>query len=131
VTLYATEKLPAPLVIDGIVTNDVAARTLVVSRPENLSGYHRLQWRTAHEALVRAEQSGWSSDYRFLYAHGVGQRDIAHGLPGDGLTLLFHFPVGKDAYRELVSQPGLSAFVTVDKSSGQFTACRFRHGAKG
>jgi hypothetical protein len=90
-------------------------RTLVVSRPENASGYQKLAWRGGHEALVRAEQSGWRSAVPFLYAHGAGQSDIAHGLPGDNLTLLFHFPVGKDAYRELVSKPGLRAFVTFDR----------------
>jgi len=103
-----------------------------VSRPESLSGYQRLAWRTAHEALVRAEQAGWpASGPPFLYAHGAGARNIAHGSPGDSLQLLFHFEPGNDAYRELVSQPGLSAFVTVDRSTGWFVGVRFRNGRKG
>ena len=128
----ATERLPQSLVLDGIVRINSAERTLVVSRPDQASGYEKLSWRQAHEALVRAEQSGWHrSAVPFLYAHGVGQRDIAHGLPGDNLTLLFHFPVGVDAYRELVSQPGLMAFVTVDKSTGWFIGVKLFHGRKG
>jgi hypothetical protein len=119
------------MTVDGIVRIDSAARTLIVSRPENLSGYQKVQWRIAHEALQRAEQSGWGSAHPFLYAHSVGQRDIAHGLPGGGLTLLFHFPVGVAVYGELVSQPGLRALVTVDKSRGRFTGVRFLHGRKG
>ena len=130
-SLMASEKRPQPLTMDGIVRNDVGARTLVVSRPENLSGHQKLWWREAHGALVRAERSGWSSDHPYLFAHGAGQRDITHGVPGDRLTLLFHFPAGKDAYVKLVSQPGLSAFVTVDRSSGWFMGVRFRHGRKG
>ena len=129
--LRAAERLPQPLTMDGIVRNDVAARTLVVSRPENASGYEKLWWRTAHAELVKAQQTGWAGRAPYLFAHSVGQRDIAHGLPGDSLTLLFHFPVGVDAYRELVSQPGLRAFVTVDKSRGWFTGVKFLHGRKG
>ena len=100
-------------------------------RPENASGYQKLSWRMAHEALVRAEQSGWSTAVPFLYAHSAGGREIAYGLPGDNLTLLFHFPTGKREYGELVSQPGLAAFVTVDKSTGWFMGVRFLHGRKG
>jgi hypothetical protein len=137
VTVLARERLPQPLVMDGIVRNDVGTRTLVVSRPENLSGYQKVAWRTAHEALVKAEQNGWytatgrPSLVPYLFAHGAGQTDIAHGLPGDKLTLLFHFPAGVEVYTKLVSQPGLRALVTVDKSSGWFTRVKFIHGRKG
>jgi hypothetical protein len=128
VTAAVRERLPQPMTVDGIVYNDVMTRTLEVSRPQNLSGYQKLSWRTAHEALVRAEQYGWRSPAApFLWANGVGQTDIAHGLPGDNLKLLFHFPIGKDAYRQLVSQPGLAAFVSIDKSTGWFMSVRFRH----
>ena len=127
----AVEKLPEPLTVDAVVKNDVATRTLIVSSPENLSGYQRLWWRTAHGELVKAQESGWAGRVPFLFAHGAAQRDIAHGLPGDSLDLEFHFPVGKEAYRELVSQPGLRALVTIDKSRGWFMGVRFLHGRKG
>jgi hypothetical protein len=116
------------MVLDGLVRHDPAARTLTVLRPDNLSGYQKLAWRSAHEALVRAEQGGWSSDHPYLSAHGVGQRDIAHGLPVDNLGLQFHFPTGVAAYGELVSLPGLTSYVTIDRSRGQFVSVRFRHG---
>ena len=32
------------------------------------------------------------------------------------------------AHEELVSKPGLSCFVTVERGSGWFTGVRFRHG---
>jgi hypothetical protein len=80
----------------------------------------------AHEALQRSEQSGWRGA-PFLWASGAGQSDIAHGLPGDNLTLLFHFPAGKEAYAALVSKPGLSAFVVIDHSTGHFLSVRLRH----
>ena len=69
-----------------------------------------------------------SSAAPFLWAHGAGQTDIVFGVPGDNLMLLFHFPPGKDSYRELVSKPGLAAFVTVEKSSGWFIGVGFRQG---
>jgi hypothetical protein len=93
VSLFATEKLPSPLVIDGIVSNEYSTRTLVVLRPDQASGYQKLAWRTAHGALSMSEQSGWRGA-PFLWARGAGQTEIAHGLPGDNLTLLFHFPAG-------------------------------------
>jgi hypothetical protein len=37
----------------------------------------------------------------------LGNREIVHGLPGDDLTLRFTFPVGVQAYRKLISKPGL------------------------
>ena len=121
--------LPSPMAMLGLVTIDNWQRNLIVRRPENLSGYEKLAWRRGHELLVQAEQSGWpSTGAPFVYAHGAGQTDIAYAVPGDNLTLKFHFPAGKDAYRELVSKPGLTAFVTVDRSTGFFMSCRFRHG---
>ena len=33
-SLFATEKVPQPMAIDGIVRNDFNSRTLVVKRPE-------------------------------------------------------------------------------------------------
>ena len=78
---------------------------------------------------MKSEQSGWpGAGAPFLWARGAGQSDIAHGLPGDNLTLLFHFPTGKTEYRELVSKPGLMAFVSIDRSTGWFTSVKFRHG---
>jgi hypothetical protein len=128
VTATVRERLPQPLTMTGIVSVDNLQRNLVVRRPESLSGHEKLWWRTAHEQLVRAQEAGWPRNGApYLFAHGAGQSDIAHGVPGDRLTLLFHFPAGKDAYVKLVSQPGLSAFVTVDRSSGWFTGVRFRH----
>jgi hypothetical protein len=131
VSLYATEKLPAPLTTDGVVTNDVATRTLIVARPDQASGYEKLWWRTAHGELVKAEQSGWAGQTPYLYAHTAEAHNIAHGLPGDNLSLEFHFPTGVAAYAELVSRPGLTAFVTIDKSTGWFMGVRFLHGRKG
>jgi hypothetical protein len=96
-------------VFDGVVSIDSAARTLVVKRSENASGYQKLSWRTAHEALIRAEQSGWRTGASFLWASGAGQTEIAFGMPSDNLALLFHFPPdrNRDVYANLVGQPGL------------------------
>jgi hypothetical protein len=79
-----------------------------------------------------AEQKGWDSAVPSVWAAGLGQKDIAFGLPGDDLTLLFHCPaVADSAYTKLVSRPGLSAFVTIDKSTHWFLGVRFRHNRQG
>jgi hypothetical protein len=126
VTAIATERIPRPIAVDGVVTNDVLARTLVVRRPESLSGYQLLLWREAHGALARAEEIGWAN-HHIVWASGAGQFDVAHALPGDNLTFLFHFPVGNDAYRALVSKPFLAAIVTIDADTHRFMAVRFVH----
>jgi hypothetical protein len=124
----AITPVPQPLAMPGAVTNNVMTRTLVVSRPDTLGGYERHSWRRAHEELVKAERAGWDSRVPTLWASGLGQTNIAFGMPGDNLTLSFHFPAGKAVYTELVSKPGLSCFVTVERGSGWFTGVRFRHG---
>jgi hypothetical protein len=131
-SLFATEKLPSPMAMAGIVSIDNWRRNLVVSRPDTLGGYEKLSWRTAHEHLYRAEQSGWRSGAPTLWASGVRQTDIAYGVPGDNLSLLFHFPAVADSpYSKLVGQPGLAAFVTVDRSTHWFMGVTFRHNRQG
>jgi hypothetical protein len=126
----ATTPVPQPHAMVGVVTNNVMTRTLVVSRPDTLGGYEKLSWRTAHEKLVKAERDGWGSATPTVWAHGAGETNIAWGLPGDNLTLSFHFPTGREVYTKLVSQPGLTCFVLVDRGSGLFTGVRFRHGGR-
>ena len=44
--------LPSPSAVDGVVSTDLAARTLVVRLSELAGGYARLLWRQGHQALV-------------------------------------------------------------------------------
>jgi hypothetical protein len=128
VTLYATERIPKPVLFDAPVFNDIANRTLVVRRPENVGGTAKLAWREAHGAYRRAEEAGWPpSGAPFLRASGGGESDIAYAIAGDSLTLLFAFPPGKSVYAELVSKPGLAAWVAVDISTRWFQSVKFRH----
>jgi hypothetical protein len=128
VTAMATTPVPKPIVVDAPVSNDIANRTLIVRRPENVGGFQKLAWREAHGAYRRAEEAGWpTSGPPFLRASGGGESDIAYAVAGDNLTLLFAFPPGKSVYAELVSRPGLAAFVTVDASTRWFQSVRFRH----
>jgi hypothetical protein len=128
VSLFATEKVPQPVVMDATVINDPAARTLTVKLGENASGYQKLQFREAWWGLVSAVQSGWITATPTVWAHGVGERDIAFAVPDpDRPMLLFHFVVGKTAYGELVSRPRLAAVVSVDRSTGRFIGVRFLH----
>jgi hypothetical protein len=126
-TAMATTPVPQPVAIDGAVTNDVATRTLVVRRPETASGYQKLLWREAHQALTRAAESGWRTAHPYVWGGALGNRQIVHGQPGDYLTLTFHFPPGEPAYAKLVVKPGLTAIVTMDRGLRRFMGVQFRH----
>jgi hypothetical protein len=86
-SLLQTEKLPSPVAIDGVVVADVIARSLAVRLPETASGYQRLWWKTAHQALKAAVEDGWSrhpyvwastpSAYRVAQCGACGFFDVA------------------------------------------------------
>jgi hypothetical protein len=130
VTLYATERLPQPLAISAPVTVDFANMTLMVGRPQDVGGHAALLWREAHSSLANAAELGWPASTAFVYGSAPGHYQFGHATPGPNLTLLFGFTVGTPGakvYAELVSKPGLSAFVTVDKSTRRFLGVSFRN----
>src|SRR5687767_405059 len=115
----ATTTLPSPLTITAPVTVDFANMALIVRRPDGAGGYDKLLWRESHQALARAEEAGWPRSTSFVYGSAPGHYQFGHAAPGPNLTLLFAFAVGTPAakvYAELVSRPGLHAFVTADRS---------------
>jgi hypothetical protein len=126
-----------PLTVSAPVENDFYARTLIVSRPRDASGYQSLLWRESHQALLLADRRGatnlppWAiNTFPTVWASTDGSYQFAFATPGDGLTLRFTFNPGTPAskiYGELVSKPGLYAFVTVDRSSHRFLSVKFRH----
>jgi hypothetical protein len=124
VSLYATEKLPTPLAVDGVVVTDVLARTLGVRLSELANGYSRMWWRTAHTALKAAVENGWAN-HPFVWAAIPGARQVAHLQPADFLMLSVHFPVGTAGISELISRPGLAAIATIDRNSGRFVGVKF------
>jgi hypothetical protein len=93
--------------------------------PETASGYQKLLWREAHQALTRAAESGWRTAHPYVWGGALGNRQIVHGQPGDYLTLTFHFPAGESVYAKLVSKPGLAAIVTADREQRRFLSVRF------
>ena len=122
--LLATEKVPQPLAIDGVVVADVISRTLGVRLSEAASGYQRLWWRTAHTALRAAVEDGWAR-HSYVWASIPGAYQVAHVNPADFSMLTVHFPVGTAGFAELVNKPGLYAIAVVDRNSGRFTGVRF------
>jgi hypothetical protein len=130
--------LPRPHPIDGVVSNDVATRTLIVSRPDHISGYEAFSWRQAHEQLVNADERAWNNTYREwlrdnvpgLWCSTPEKRNVVKGTPGPNLELHFHFPAGTEAgkvYTELVSRPRSGALVTVDRGTLYFLGVKFFH----
>jgi hypothetical protein len=126
-SLSATERVPQPMAIDAVVVNDSAARTLFVRLGDTVTGPARIAWLRGYQALVQSEASGYSGNLPDLWASTKTAERVAHGVPGDGGMLKFHFPVGNAAYAQLISKPRLTAIVTVDRATGYFLRCAFLH----
>jgi hypothetical protein len=127
VSLFATEKVPQPVVVLGVVDRDLAQRSLLVRPSELASGYEKLNWRTAHQALRQSEETGWRSGHPVVWASTPNARQVAPVVAGDFLSLLVHFHSGEQAFSQLIGKPGLFAFVSVDRSSGRFIGVSFKH----
>jgi hypothetical protein len=123
-SLFATEKVPSPVVMTGVVGRDLQGRTLTVRLSELASGYERLHWKTAHRALLRAEETGWRNA-RTVWASAPGAYQVAPVNAAPDGTLLVHFPSGEQAFQTLIGKPGLFAYVSADRSAGTFIAVRF------
>jgi hypothetical protein len=84
-------------------------------------------WREAHQALARAEESGWRTAHQTVWANGPDEDRIAFAAAGDDLSLRFHFQPGVAAYGKLVGKPGLRAVVSIDRGFCRFMGVRFSH----
>ena len=125
-SLYATEKLPSPLVLEAVVITDVLARSLAVRLSENAGGYQKLWWKTAHTALKAAVENGWAN-HPFVWASTPTAYQVAHVQPADFSMLTVHFPVGTAGFSELISRPGLYAIAVIDRNSSRFLSVKFLH----
>jgi hypothetical protein len=76
---------------------------------------------------MAAEEAGWRTAHPFVWDGALGNREIIHGWPGENLTLTLHFPAGEPAYANLVSKPGLTAIVVLDRDLRRFLNVQFRH----
>jgi hypothetical protein len=116
-TLFATERLPQPMAVDGETTHDPATRSVLI----RVSGVGASFWRRGHAAMMQAEEAGrygaWS-----VWAHAPGRRDIARGEPV--LDGWLRFKVSDADYRQLAGE-SLSAIVTVDRHAGQILGVKF------
>ena len=124
--MTATEALPQPVAVDGVVFHDVGTRTLSVRLSDQANGYTRLLWTQAWQQQRRAQEAGWPPNGApWVWADVPGASQVVHGLPAEGGVMRFHFPPGTAGYSELISKPGLVAIVTVDRATHQFLTCRF------
>jgi hypothetical protein len=93
--------------------------------------FERLLWRQGYQALVAAEESGWLTATQTVWAGAAGSDRVAFGVPGDGGTLRFHFQPGEPAYQALVSTPGLTATVVVDRGTSRIMSVKFHNNRQG
>ena len=125
-SLYQTEVVPQPLVLEGVVLVDALARQAAVRLPETAGGGERNQWRTAHTALKAAVESGWA-DHPYVWASTPSRSDAVHVQPGDFQMLTATFPIGTAGFSELIGRP-VYAWVSIDRNSGRFTKVSFATG---
>jgi hypothetical protein len=123
VSLFQTETVPSPLVLEAVVITDVLARSVAVRLSENAGGYQKLWWRTAHTALKGAVENGWQN-HPFVWASTPSASDVVHMQPADFLMLTAQFPVGTAGFSELVGRP-IYALVSIDRDRGRFTRVKF------
>jgi len=65
-----------------------------------------------------------------VWASAPKAYQAAYATPGDALfggLLQFKFQPGDQVYTELVSKPGLTASVWIDKSQNRFINANFKH----
>jgi hypothetical protein len=118
-----------PLAFDGQVAIDVGERTLVVRPARDARGLAKALWGEGVRAQVESERRGFYGTAPTVSAAGAGQAQIALGLPGDDGTIRFRFSRGDPNYQKLVSTPGLTATIVVDRSSSHIMRVRF-HGRR-
>jgi hypothetical protein len=123
---FATERVPQPFAVDGVVTNDLPSRSLGVRLSERASGYESLWWKQAWLQLRAAVENGWRN-HPYVYASTTGAYQVAHVEPADFQTLRVSFAPGVAAYAELISRPGLVAIATIDRNTSRFLGVRFLH----
>lgn len=117
--------VPQPLACDGQVTFDPASRALLVK----VSGVGASFWRRGHAAMAAAEEAGCYWARPTVYGHvpgrrGIGRRRIARGeAVRDGWL---RFKLRDHDYRELTSNPNLSAIAVVDQQTSSILSVKFR-----
>jgi hypothetical protein len=97
--LAATTPVPQPLAAVGVVTVDVAARTLFVRLSDLESGHAQSLFRQALQALKAAEEKG--SAGATVWASTPTSDRVAFAKAGDGGLLKFTFPPGEPSFVEL------------------------------
>jgi hypothetical protein len=125
----ATTPVPSPMAVVGVVSSIIPERALVVRISDTASGYERSAWRTAHQALRAAEQNGWRTSDPTVWASTPQADRVASAVAGDpifGGLLRFVF-YSEAPYMQLVGQPGLTAFVMVDRGTQRFLSVKFKN----
>jgi hypothetical protein len=129
VSLMAVERIPQPHEAVGVVSNDLANRTLIVKLSDQANGYTKLLWKEAFQALRLSEQVGWRDSAPTVWASTPDAYQVSHAVTGDaafGGMLKFTFPHGESAYSKLISKP-VTASVWIDRSRNRYINVNFKH----
>jgi hypothetical protein len=130
--MAATTPLPSPLGVVGVVSSNVPERALVVRISDFASGYERLTWRTAYQALRQAEESGFRTADPTVWASTDSADRVAPVAAGDpifGGLLRVRFADGA-SYMQFLGKE-LTCFVVLDREQQRFLSVKLRSGRKG
>jgi len=123
--MTADKPLPQPLAADAVVTIDPATRTIAVKPAPSARPYAKVLWDEGRQAQIQARGSRHFGPPT-VWARGAGKDKVAQGIPGDNGTLQFRFGKGDPVYRKLVSTPGLTATIVVDRATSTIMTVTFR-----
>jgi hypothetical protein len=129
----ATTPVPSPMAVTGVVSTNVPQRALVVRTSDMASSYERSTWRTAYQALRQAEESGWRTAGRTVWASTDTADKIASVAAGDPIfdgLLSAHF-ADPAIYEQFLGKPDLTCVVVLDREQHRFLSVKFRSGRKG
>jgi hypothetical protein len=124
---------PSPMAVVGVVSSNVPERALVVRISDMASSYERSTWRTAYQALRQAEESGWRTGGRTVWASTDTADKVAPASAGDpifGGLLSVRF-ADAAVYEQFLGKPDLTCVVVLDRAQQRFLSVKFRSGRKG
>jgi hypothetical protein len=116
-----TADLPRPLLFDGTVRVDARERELVVRPASTARPWARVLWDETVRKMVEEAKTRRMQSLPTPWADGGGRDRICYGIPERDGSLRFRFYPGHPNYKTLVSTPGLTARIALDRSNGRIS----------
>jgi hypothetical protein len=104
---------------DGTVRIDAKERELVVKPASDARPLAKYLWGETVRTMAEESARHWQQSAPTPWASGAGQERLCYGIPDRDGSLRFR--PGDPSYTKLVSTPGLSARIVLDRTSGRIS----------